>query len=131
LNGLGFLDASDLIPNGRLRLITVKPHYLLNSPFANMPRQAGRQGSPTLGMHPADAKRRGLEDGSRVVTRNGKGSLAALLCVTDSVVEGTTALEGKYWWTADDDGSPVPNRLADSNWTEGGQPTTFSARLMQ
>ncbi len=117
------LDVSDIVPNGRLRLLTVKPHYLLNSTFANMPRQAGQQGNPTLEMHPVDAKRLGLEDGGRILARNGKGALAATLRVTDTIVKGTTVLEGKYWWTADDDASPVSNRLAEGNWTAGGQPT--------
>ena len=74
-------------------------------------------------MHPADAENLGLQDGDRVVACNGKGTLAVILRVTDTVVKGTTVLEGKFWWTADEDGSPVSNRLANSNWTEGGQPT--------
>ncbi|WP_135505233.1 molybdopterin-containing oxidoreductase family protein [Roseovarius aestuariivivens] len=123
LDGPEDLDVSDLVPNGKLRLLTVKPHYLLNSTFANMPRQARLQGNPRLEMHPVDARRLGLVDGSRVVAGNGKGLLAATLRVTDTVVKGTTVLEGKYWWNTCEDGSPVSNRLAESNWTEGGQPT--------
>ncbi|MDU8946763.1 molybdopterin dinucleotide binding domain-containing protein [Ovoidimarina sediminis] len=123
LKGPEDLDVSDLVPNGKLRLLTVKPHYLLNSTFANMPRQAGQQGNPTLEMHPSDAEKLGLKDGSGIVAHNGKGTLAATLRVTDAVLKGTTVLEGKFWWTSDEDGSPVSNRLANSNWTEGGQPT--------
>ncbi|PWJ10899.1 molybdopterin-containing oxidoreductase family protein [Jannaschia seohaensis] len=123
LDGPEDIDVSDLFPDGRLRLLTVKPHYLLNSTFANMPRQAGQQGIPTFEMNPADAANLGLQDGDRVVAHNGKGTLPAILRVTDTVVRGTTVLEGKFWWTADKDGSPVSNRLAESNWTDGGQPT--------
>jgi anaerobic selenocysteine-containing dehydrogenase len=123
LKGPEDLDISDLVPNGKLRLLTVKPHYLLNSTFANMPRQAGQQGNPTLEMHPADAEKLGLKGGGQVEAHNGKGTLTLLLRITDTVVEGTAVLEGKYWWTAEKDGSPVSNRLAESNWTEGGQPT--------
>ena len=117
------LDDYDLIPNGQLRLLNVKPHYFLNSTFANMPRHAGQQGDPTLEMNPADAEKLGLEDGVHVRARNVRGSLAAVLSVTDSVVEGTAVLEGKYWWTSGEDGSPVSNRLAEAKWTPGGQPT--------
>jgi anaerobic selenocysteine-containing dehydrogenase len=115
--------AQDGAGEGRLRLLTTKAHYFVNSTFANMPRQAGQQGGPTLEMHPADAKRLGLEDGTAVVACNGKGSLLASLRITESLVEGTTVLEGKRWWTEGEEGSPVTNRLAHARRTPGGQPT--------
>ena len=108
--------------NGKLRLLTAKAHYFVNSTFANMPRQAGQQGRPTLEMHPEDAERRELEDGAEVIASNAKGSLTASLRVTDDIVEGTTVLEGKWWWNEGDGASPVTNRLAGPCWTPGGQP---------
>ncbi len=107
--------------DGSLRLLTAKAHYFINSTFANMPRQAKQQGAPTLEMHPRDADRLGLEDGVDVIVRNDRGSLSASLHVTDAIVEGTTVLEGKRWWTGNGDGSPVTNRLAPARWTPGGQ----------
>ncbi len=115
--------AHERVPEGKLRLLTTKAHYFINATFANMPRQAGQQGRPTLEMHPADAERLGLEDGAEVLAGNRKGSLSAVLRITDTIVEGTIVLEGKYWWAEADDGSLASNRLAEPNWTPGGQPT--------
>ena len=112
----------DEIPEGTLRLLTAKGHYFINSTFANMPRQAGQQGLPILQMNPEDAQRRELTDGAEILARNDKGVLSARLNVTDTVVAGTTVLEGKYWWDKFG-GAPASNRLAEPNRTPGGQPT--------
>ena len=87
-----------------------------------MPRQAGQQGLPILQMNPEDAKLRELTDGAEILARNDKGVLSARLNVTDTVVAGTTVLEGKYWWDKFG-GAPASNRLAEPNRTPGGQPT--------
>lgn len=119
----GSSEIQDTTSDGRLRLLTAKAHYFINSTFANMPRQLEQQGVPTLEMHPADADRLDLADGDEVVATNDHGSVAAVLKVTDAIAEGTTVFEGKWWWGDNKEFAPVTNRLADSNWTEGGQPT--------
>ncbi|MEO1193050.1 MAG: molybdopterin dinucleotide binding domain-containing protein, partial [Pseudomonadota bacterium] len=118
----GAADALGTLPEGQLRLITAKAHYLLNATFANMPRQMKQQGEPLLEMHPADAERLGLDDGQWVTARNAQGAVAALLKVTDAVVEGVTVIEGRRWWSEPADESAVTNRLAPALWTPGGQP---------
>ena len=102
--------------------MTTKAHYFINSTFANMPRHSGQQGAPRLEVNPADALRLGLEDGALVEARNAQGALEAQLSVTDTVIAGTAVLEGKYWWTAAPENTPVGNRLTEGSWSPGGQP---------
>ena len=112
------------MPRGMLRLLSPKPHYFLNSTFANMPRQRAKQGEPTLEMNMADAQALGLVDEELVLTENEQGTIAAVLMVTDRIVPGTVALEGKWWWTGSPEIAPVANRIASPNWTAlSGQPT--------
>ncbi len=123
--GLPGPDSADLpgaVPEGRLRLLTAKAHYFINSTFANMPRQSRQQGPPTMEMHPEDAARLGLVDGAEVVAANAQGELAAGLRVTDGVVPGCVVVEGKWWWTGTPGREPTTNRLAPARWTPGGQP---------
>ncbi len=110
------------VPQGSLRLLTTKGHYLLNSTFANMPRQSKQQGAPLLEMNPADAERLGLAEGVRVAARNGQGEIVASLRVTDGVVPGCVVVEGKRWWSSSPEGDAVTNRLAPARWSPLGQP---------
>ena len=87
-----------------------------------MDRQAGQQGEPVIEVHPADAARFGLDDTERVEATNESGKLVAKLVVTDTVVEGSAVLEGKWWWSRGGKGSAVANRLCQGRWTEAGQP---------
>ncbi len=109
-------------PEGLLRLLTAKGHYLLNSTFGNMPRQRKQQGAPVLEMHPADAERLGLQDEAPVIARNRQGEVAARLRVTDGVVEGVVVIEGKRWWPEAAEPNAVTNRLAPPLWSARGQP---------
>ncbi len=106
---------------GKLRLLTPKSHYFLNSSFGNMPRQRKAMLRPTLEIHPADAALRGVSDGEQVIVRNERGSLAAWARVTDAIRQGVVALPGK-WWSQPAETDAVANRLTASAWSPGGQP---------
>lgn len=107
--------------SGRLQLLTPKPHYFLNSTFANMERQRQNQGQPALQMNGTDASARGLGNGANVIVHNKKGSLSVVLQVTDKVRVGTVSLEGK-WWRHPSQSDIIANRLAPGAWSEVGQP---------
>ena len=104
-----------------LRLLTPKSHYFLNSTFANMPRQRNAQGSPFLDMHPDDATVRGLEDHQTVAITRDRAEIRAVLRLTDAIVPGIVALEGK-WWDRPKDTAAVSNLLSKSALSRAGQP---------
>ncbi|TVQ57861.1 MAG: molybdopterin oxidoreductase family protein [Rhodobacteraceae bacterium] len=113
------------LPDGtapeKLRLLTPKAHYFLNSTFGNMPRHRAAQKRPTLQIHPADAEARALVDGSAARVGDDAAALVVVVEVTEDVRPGVVALEGKWWRT---EGGPdaVANRLAPARWTPAGQP---------
>ncbi len=107
--------------DGRLRLLTPKSHYFLNSTFANMERQRKKQGQPLLQMNAVDASARGLNEGDMVMARNERATLRAAVQVTDKIRPGTVALEGK-WWRHPAETDAVANRLAPGAWSKSGQP---------
>lgn len=122
LPGPGAPRVPGAAPDGLLRLLTAKGHYLLNSTFGNMPRQSKQQGAPILEMHPADAEKLGLADDTPVTARNQQGEIAARLQVTEGVIAGVVVIEGKRWWSEPADESAVTNRLAPPLWSPRGQP---------
>jgi anaerobic selenocysteine-containing dehydrogenase len=123
----GLRIASDeiLAPNPprleTLQLLTPKSHYFMNSTFANMPRQRKDQGSPFLDMHPEDAAERGLRNHQSVSITCERARIKALLRLTDSILPGVVALEGK-WWSHPEYSAAVSNLLSISTWSRAGQP---------
>jgi anaerobic selenocysteine-containing dehydrogenase len=106
---------------GRLQLLTPKSHYFLNSTFANMPRQRKGQGSPFLDMHPEDAAERELVDQQPVSITSERARINAVLRLTDSILPGVVALEGK-WWSQPKHTAAVSNLVSISAWSPVGQP---------
>ncbi|HUG29081.1 MAG TPA: molybdopterin-dependent oxidoreductase [Candidatus Limnocylindria bacterium] len=115
------ITAPERPDDGRLQLLTPKSHWFLNSTFANMPRQRGQMGRPTLEVHPLDAEARGLAEGDEVEVRNHQASLRAWIKVTDALHPGVAALPGKWWGTATDSAA-VANLLTPAAWAPHGQP---------
>lgn len=122
LPGPGAARLPGAMPEGRLRLMTAKGHYLLNSTFADMPRQGKQQGAASLEMHPSDAERLDLAEDSRVIAQNERGRITARLKVTDGVAPGVVIVEGKRWWAETAAEDSVTNRLAAPLWSARGQP---------
>jgi len=104
-----------------LRLLTPKAHHILNSSFANMPRQRKAQGCPSVQMNPVDAAARGLTDGDKVRLANSRGWLEATLSQSDAILPGVAAVDGK-WWSSPEETAAVGNLLTPSSWSSGGQP---------
>lgn len=114
-------DRPDRVPMDRLRLLTPKAHYFLNSTFGNMPRHRAAQKHPTLQMHPADAAAWSVIDGRAARVHNEAAEIEVVIEVTDGVRPGTVVLEGKWWQERGAPGA-VANRLAPARWTPAGQP---------
>jgi anaerobic selenocysteine-containing dehydrogenase len=65
--------------------------------FANVADLARRQGQPTIVLHPADAERRGLNEGDEARVANDRGAFTARVVVSDRVRAGVAAASKGYW----------------------------------
>ncbi|WP_196258885.1 molybdopterin-containing oxidoreductase family protein [Pelagibacterium limicola] len=78
------------------RLTTSPARTFLNSSFAETPGSRKREGDPALLMHPADAERLGLVDGSPVTVGNHRGSVELSLKLFQGLREGVVVAEGLH-----------------------------------
>jgi anaerobic selenocysteine-containing dehydrogenase len=80
-----------------LALLTPKTHLFLNSTFANQARQAGAQPHPYVVVHPDDAARRGIQDGSPVRLFNDRGECVLPARVSDDARRGVVVAPMGWW----------------------------------
>jgi anaerobic selenocysteine-containing dehydrogenase len=107
-----------------LRLVTGPAVHTLNSTFMERPELRDRNGGMCLRLAPAEAGRRGLADGQRVVAWNELGE-ATFVCRVDArVPEGVAVAEG-VWWLAHAPGSRNVNALTSQRLTDVGAGSTF------
>lgn len=100
----GFPDHAELIeaadPAHPYRLATSPARQFLNSTFAETPGSRQREGAPELMVHPADAAREGLADGTVVTIGNQRGEVRLAVKITDTVKPGVLVHEG-LWANSD------------------------------
>ena len=79
--------------DGRLKLITRRDAWMMNSWFRNVPRMTrpGRDDNP-LFMHPSDAAERGLAEGATVRIFNEHGSVDAAIAFDPELLPGVVAM---------------------------------------
>jgi anaerobic selenocysteine-containing dehydrogenase len=107
-----------------LRLMTAPNRYALNSSFYEQEDLRRRQNGMRLKMSPADAAKRGLADGEKVLAANEQGEVLFFLSVTPDVPEGVVAAEG-VWWLAYAPGPRSVNALTSQRLTDLGEGSTF------
>ncbi len=108
-------------PNGRLRLLSPASKWLLNSSYGNDTQIKKLMGSPTVALHPNDARRLGIEDGQRVALSNDAGRLTLKAIVSDIVPPGS-ALSYKSRWPRAEAGHNI-NLLHIPQKTDMGEST--------
>ena len=79
-------------PTNALTLISARQPRHVNFQLAGVALGGGHHDEPCLLIHPDDANRNGLLDGSRIVIRSPAGELATVVAVTDRISEGVVAL---------------------------------------
>jgi anaerobic selenocysteine-containing dehydrogenase len=79
-----------------LNLISSPRHYFLNTTFVNV-ASLRKNAEPELVMHPHDADRRALGDGTRVLIHNERGHFSARLRISDGVREGVVWAPSIWW----------------------------------
>ena len=112
-------EDTDLARAYPLALVTPADHYLLNSIFANVPRQRRRSGITTLVIHPDDAAPLGIVAGDEVRVANARGAFVAVADVSDRVRRGVVA-STKGRWPGHAKGGATVNATVDDRHSDMG-----------
>ena len=78
------------------RLVTAPSRSFLNTTFNETPGSRGREGRPTVMVHPADAAALGIADGDAVALGNVRGTVRLNARLFDGVQRGTLVAEGLF-----------------------------------
>ena len=112
-----------------LALISSPRHYFLNTTFVNV-AALRKDAEPECVMHPADAERRGLPDGARVVVHNDRGEFVSVLRVRDSVRQGVVWAPSIWWSKLSRDGHNA-NDTTSQELTDMGNGPVFYDNLVE
>ncbi|MBN2910454.1 molybdopterin oxidoreductase family protein [Polycladomyces sp. WAk] len=110
-------------------LISPPNHQYLNSSMGNIPKLQKMEGRPTLQIHPKDAERKGIVDGSLVRIRNERGSCTLTAKVTDAVLPGVLVSMGLWWLSSYPDGKGINQLTPDREADMGGGAVFFSTAV--
>ena len=113
-----------LVARFPLTLISSPAHQFLNSTFVNVDtlRRAARE--PECVVHPADAERRGIAAGARVVIHNDRGAFTAIARVEESIREGVVWAPSIWWGKLAADGANA-NQTTSQRETDMGHGPVF------
>ena len=87
-------------PEHPFRLVAAPARNFLNTSFTETPGSRKREGRPTALVHPDDAARLGIGEGSRVTLGNGRGTVTVHARVTGGMQPGVVVVES-VWPNAD------------------------------
>jgi anaerobic selenocysteine-containing dehydrogenase len=113
-----------LVARFPLTLISSPAHQFLNTTFVNIGalRRAARE--PECLLHPADAERRGIAAGMRVVVHNDRGAFTALARVDQGIREGVVWAPSIWWGKYAEDGANA-NQTTSQRETDMGHGPVF------
>ncbi len=113
-----------------LTLVSSPAHQFLNSSFVNIEplRRAARE--PECLLHPADAERRGISAGARVVVHNDRGAFTAVARVEDAIRPGVVWAPSVWWGKLTADGANA-NQTTSQRETDLGHGPVFYDNLVE
>ena len=113
-----------------LTLISSPAHQFLNTTFVNVDslRRAARE--PECLLHPADAERRAIAPGMRVVVYNDRGAFTAVARVEDTIREGVAWAPSIWWGKLAADGANA-NHTTSQRETDMGHGPVFYDNLVE
>jgi len=117
-----------LRPDMALNLLSGAAHHFVSSSLANQADLQRCEGTPFVEIHPADAARRGITDGSTVIVENGRGWCELRAVVTDKIRPGVTA-SPKGRWSKLINGHNINWTTSDALGDMAGQSTFHSNRV--
>ena len=112
-----------------LSLISSPRHFFLNSTFVNI-ASLRKNAEPECVMHPVDAERRGLVNGTMVVVHNDRGHFLVRLRVESSVREGVVWAPSIWWGKFSPDGQNA-NATTSQRETDMGHGPVFYDNLVE
>ncbi len=121
-----YLEPVDaLTPGFPLRLLTPPAHHFLNTTYGNVETLNRLEGyEPVVLVHPDDAARSNITDGTLVTISSAQGSVTRLARVTKRTTPGAVVVEGTWWAGKARDGQGI-NTLTSQRLTDLGAGSTF------
>ena len=116
--------APELAARFPLVLISSPRHYFLNSTFVNI-ESLRKNAEPECVLHAADAERRGIAEGARVVVFNARGEFTAVARVGDQVREGVAWAPSIWWAKLAPDGTNANATTSQRETDMGGGPVLY------
>jgi anaerobic selenocysteine-containing dehydrogenase len=120
----------DLASKYPLQMLCPPAPEFLNSTFVNIDSLRKKAGEPTLEIHPADAKPRGIADGKWVRIFNARGSFKARAIIAETVKPGVVVSPSVWWNRYTPDGVNC-NTTTSTALTDFGAAATFFDNLVQ
>ncbi len=129
--GYEFPDAApELAARFPITLISSPAHQFLNSSFVNIESLRRSVREPELALHAADAERRGIPDGARVVVHNDRGQFLAVARVNGKIREGVAWAPSVWWGKLAADGANA-NQTTSQRVTDLGNGPVFYDNLVE
>jgi len=116
--------APELAARFPLVLISSPRHFFLNSTFVNI-ESLRKNAEPECVLHAADAERRGIAEGARVIVFNARGEFTALARVGDQVREGVVWAPSIWWAKLAPDGTTANATTSQRETDMGGGPVFY------
>ena len=116
--------APELAARFPLVLISSPRHYFLNSTFVNI-ESLRKNAEPECVLHVADAERRGIAAGARVVVFNARGEFTAVARVGNQVREGVVWAPSIWWAKLAPDGTNANATTSQRETDMGGGPVLY------
>ncbi|HTZ34829.1 MAG TPA: molybdopterin-dependent oxidoreductase [Stellaceae bacterium] len=111
-----------------LRLLTSPGYFQAHTAYAGVDFLRRREGVPLCILHPAEAARRGLADGTRVRLFNERGAVGLVLKVSDEVGPGVAFVPGQRSDAETVDGTV--NMLVSDRYTDLGEGATYQSTFL-
>ena len=113
-----------------LTLISSPAHHFLNTTFVNVGPLLRAVREPECILNAADAERRGIADGARVIIHNDRGEFAAVARVGDAIREGSVWAPSIWWGKLTADGRNA-NHTTSQLETDMGHGPVFYDNLVE
>lgn len=113
-----------------LTLVSSPAHQFLNSTFVNIDSLRRGAREPECLLHPADAERRSIAAGARVVVHNDRGAFTAVARVEDSIRPGVVWAPSIWWGKFSADGANA-NQTTSQRETDLGHGPVFYDNLVE
>jgi anaerobic selenocysteine-containing dehydrogenase len=111
-----------------LRLLTAPGYFQSHTAFSGVSYLRRREGAPACIVHPDEAARRGLADGTKVTLHNERGRVGLVLRISDEVQPGVVLVPGQR--PDSETVSGTINMLCSDRYTDLGEGATYQSTFL-